>query len=105
MAALSLVDNIKNAKERATLQFRLLIQLGVALTGRHGYSAAAVESTTDVPHGVCGDSAEADMLYPIMEASPRSTLFAATSPLLMTCPCRLWSWPSNRNEWNSASMR
>jgi class 3 adenylate cyclase len=66
VAALSLVDNVKDPKERATLQFRLLVQLGVALTGRHGYSAAVAEDAYRRAHAVCGDSAAAEMLYPIM---------------------------------------
>jgi len=38
----------------------------VALTGQHGYSAGVVEDTYRRAHSVCGDSAEAEMLYPIM---------------------------------------
>ena len=51
---------------RTALQFRLLIQLGVAWTGRHGYSAPVVEDAYRRAQVVCGDSAEAEMLYPIM---------------------------------------
>ena len=66
VAALALVQNLSDPAVRTALQFRLLIQLGVALTGRHGYSAPAVENTYRRAQEVCGDSAEAEMLYPIM---------------------------------------
>ena len=66
VSALAFIDEVKDPTERATLQFRLLVQLGVAQTGQHGYSAAAVEDTYRRAHAVCGDSAEAVMLYPII---------------------------------------
>jgi len=66
VAALGLIDEVKDPVERKMLQFRLLIQLGVALTGEHGYSAAVVEDAYRRAHAVCGHSAEAEMLYPIM---------------------------------------
>lgn len=65
-AALALVDEVQEPKERAELQFPLLIQLGVALTGRHGYSAAVVEDAYRRAYAACGDKADAEMLYPIM---------------------------------------
>ncbi len=36
------------------------------MTGRHGYSAAQVENAYRRARAVCGESAEAEMLYPIM---------------------------------------
>jgi tetratricopeptide (TPR) repeat protein len=66
IAALELVDELKEPDDRRMLQFRLLIQLGVVLTGEHGYSAAVVEDVYRRAHAVCGDSVEAEMLYPIM---------------------------------------
>jgi len=65
-AALKLVDRVADDAERRMLQFRLLVQLGVALTGEHGYSSAKVEYAYRRAQSVCGDSAEAEMLYPIM---------------------------------------
>ena len=65
-AALAIVDHVRDPEERATLKFKLLIQLGVALTGRHGYSADVVEDAYRRAHAVCGHSAEAEALYPIM---------------------------------------
>jgi adenylate cyclase len=65
-AALALVDKVADPAERRMLQFRSLIQLGVALSGRHGYSATAVEDVYRRALAVCGDSGEAEMLYPIM---------------------------------------
>src|SRR5262249_23295288 len=66
LSALALIDDLADADERRMLQFRLLIQLGVALTGEHGYSAGVVEDAYRRAYAVCGDSAEAEMLYPIM---------------------------------------
>ena len=66
VAALAFVDEVADAAERTALQFRLLIQLGVARTGQHGYSAPAVEDAYRRAQVVCGDSAGAEMLYPIM---------------------------------------
>lgn len=65
-AALKLIDEIKSAAKRRELQFKLLVQLGVALTGRHGYSAPQVENAYRRAREVCGETAEAAMLYPIM---------------------------------------
>ena len=65
-AALAQVDSIEDTAARTRLQFLLLIQRGVAQTGRHGYSAATVEETYRSAQAVCGDSAGAEMLYPIM---------------------------------------
>ena len=48
------------------LQFKLLLQLGVALTGEHGYASARVENTYRRAQAVCGERAEAEKLYPIM---------------------------------------
>lgn len=67
-AALALVDRVTDAAERRTLEFGLLIQLGVALAGRHGYSAAKVEDVYRRARAACGDSAEAERLYPILRA-------------------------------------
>jgi class 3 adenylate cyclase len=66
VAALALIDNVVDPQQRAALQFRLLIQLGVALTGRHGYSAPLVENTYRRAHAVCDNKADAELLYPIM---------------------------------------
>ena len=66
VAALAFVDEVADAAERTALQFRLLIQLGVARTGQHGYSAPVVEDAYRRAQVVCGDSAGAEMLYPIM---------------------------------------
>ena len=66
VAALALIDKVEDASERRMLQFRLLVQLGVALTGRHGYAAAEVEEAYRNAQAVCGDSGEAEMLYPII---------------------------------------
>lgn len=65
-SALSIIDSVTDNVERNALKFRLLVQLGVALTGRYGYAAETVEKTYRQAHSVCGDGAEAEMLYPIM---------------------------------------
>ena len=56
------------------LQFRSLIQLGVALSGRHGYSATVVEDVYRRALAVCGGSGEAEMLYPIIRGQTVVTL-------------------------------
>ena len=66
VAALTLVDEMTDPEERRTLEFQLLIQLGVALTGEQGYSAPVVEDAYRRARAICGDSAEAEMLYPVM---------------------------------------
>jgi class 3 adenylate cyclase/tetratricopeptide (TPR) repeat protein len=65
-AALALIDKVEDVAQRRMLQFKLLVQLGVALTGRHGYAASEVEDAYRNAQLVCGDSAEAEMLYPII---------------------------------------
>lgn len=65
-AALALISHVKDEEQRRMLQFRLLVQLGVALTGQHGYSAAKVEDAYRNAQALCGDGAEAEMLYPII---------------------------------------
>jgi tetratricopeptide (TPR) repeat protein len=65
-AALKFIDEVKDPGRRRELQFRLLIRLGVALTGRHGYSAPQVEAAYRRAREVCGETAEAEMLFPIM---------------------------------------
>lgn len=80
VGALAIVDEVSDPAERTSLQFRLLIQLGVALTGQHGYSAAAVEDTYRRAHALCGDSAEAEMLYPIMRGLATVNLVRGNLP-------------------------
>jgi class 3 adenylate cyclase len=65
-AGLRQVDHVTDAARRLELKFRLLVQLGVALTGRHGYSAAQVEGAYRRARDACGETAHAGMLYPIM---------------------------------------
>jgi len=65
-AGLATVESVEDGDERRELRFRLLVQLGVALAGRHGYSSAKVEETYREAQAACGDSAGAQMLYPIM---------------------------------------
>ena len=65
-SALAIVDKVPDPSARSALEFRLLIQLGVALSGREGYSAASVEEAYRRANAVCGDGAEAKLLYPIM---------------------------------------
>lgn len=65
-SALKVIEDIKDAAKRRELHFKLLAQLGVALTGRHGYSAPQVEQAYRQAQTVCGEEAEAEMLYPIM---------------------------------------
>jgi class 3 adenylate cyclase len=66
VAALALVDSVVDPEQRAALQFRLLVQLGVALSGRHGYSARVVEDVYQRAYAVCDDKTDAETLYPIM---------------------------------------
>jgi class 3 adenylate cyclase len=65
-AALAMVDEVEDPAECASLRFKLLIQLGVALTGQYGYSAPVVEDVFRRARSACGDSADAETLYPIM---------------------------------------
>lgn len=65
-AALALISKIESAEQRRELQFRLQVQLGVVLTGRHGYASPQVESAYRSALAVCGEGAEAEKLYPIM---------------------------------------
>jgi hypothetical protein len=65
-AALAVVGKLDDAGERRTLQFRLLVQLGQALTGRHGYSAPQVEDVYRRARAVCDETTEAAMLYQTM---------------------------------------
>lgn len=66
LAALTLLDRLPDPAQRKSLHLRILLQLGVALTGRYGYSAPAVEEVYRRAHEMCGDSAEAEILYPII---------------------------------------
>ena len=65
-AALEMIDGISDGAARRTTQFKLLAQLGVALAGRHGYASPKVEDAYRRAQAVCGESAEAEMLYPVM---------------------------------------
>ena len=65
-AALAIVADVADPLQQRMLKFRLLVQLGVARTGRYGYAAASVESAYREALGACGESAEAEMLYPII---------------------------------------
>ena len=66
VAALAIIDEVEDTAERTSLRFKLLIQLGVALTGEYGYSARVVEDVFRRARSACGDSADAETLYPIM---------------------------------------
>jgi class 3 adenylate cyclase len=66
VAALAIIDEVEDPGERTSLQFKLLIQLGVALVGQYGYSAPVVEDVFRQARSACGDSADAETLYPIM---------------------------------------
>ncbi len=79
-AALALVDEVADPAERRMLQFRSLIQLGVALSGRHGYSATVVEDVYRRALAVCGGSGEAEMLYPIIRGQTVVTLLRGDLP-------------------------
>lgn len=65
-AALALLDSVDSAAEARTLKFRLLLQLGVALTGTEGYSAPSVEQAYRQAQALCDDRIEAETLYPII---------------------------------------
>jgi class 3 adenylate cyclase len=64
-AALGLIGQLADPDEAPRLEFRLLVQLGVALSGRLGYSAREVEETYLRAYALC-DDAEAATLCPIM---------------------------------------
>jgi tetratricopeptide (TPR) repeat protein len=57
---------LQDQVERTSLHFRVLLQLGVAMTGRYGYSAPEAEDVYRRAHQVCGDRADAETLYPII---------------------------------------
>ena len=65
-AALQLIDRVRPAEQRRELHFKLLLQLGVALTGEHGYASPQVEEAYRKAQALCGDRAEAEKLYPII---------------------------------------
>jgi hypothetical protein len=65
-AALTLIDRVESLERRRELQFKLQIQLGVALTGKYGYASPRVENAYRAAQSVCGEGAEAEELYPIM---------------------------------------
>jgi class 3 adenylate cyclase len=64
-AALRLVGELADPNEARGLEFRLLIQFGVALSGRLGYSAQEVEEAYLRAYALC-DDAEAATVAPIM---------------------------------------
>ena len=65
-AALDLLGQLDDPKRAKDLEFRLLLRLGVALTGRHGYGAPEVEAVYLRARAACDESAEASELYPIL---------------------------------------
>jgi class 3 adenylate cyclase/tetratricopeptide (TPR) repeat protein len=65
-AALKLIDKVGSPEQRRELQFKLQVQLGVALTGKEGYASPKVESAYRSAEAVCGEGAEAEKLYPII---------------------------------------
>jgi class 3 adenylate cyclase len=65
-AALKLIDRVQDPEQRRELQFALLVQLGVAWTGKYGYASARVEEAYRSAQAVCGEGAEAEKLYPII---------------------------------------
>jgi class 3 adenylate cyclase len=65
-AALKLLDRVRLPEQRRELHFKLLLQLGVALTGEHGYASPQVEDAYRKAQAVCGERAEAEKLYPII---------------------------------------
>ena len=54
------IYNVPGFSTHRELEFRLLVQLGVALTGRHGYSAPQVESAYRRAREACGETAQAE---------------------------------------------
>jgi class 3 adenylate cyclase len=79
-AALKIIDSVGDAARRRELHFKVLAQLGVALTGRHGYSAPQVEQTYRLARTVCGEKAEAEALYPIMRGLTALNLVRGNLP-------------------------
>lgn len=79
-SALKIVASVTDAEKRRELHFKLLAQLGVALTGRHGYSAPQVEQTYRLARTVCGEKAEAEALYPIMRGLTALNLVRGNLP-------------------------
>lgn len=65
-AALQLVDKVEEIDQGRELQFDLLLRLGVARTGRHGYASPEAETVYRRALEVCGEGAEAAKLYPII---------------------------------------
>jgi class 3 adenylate cyclase len=79
-AALAILDYLKDPNQRTSLQFQLLIQLGVALTGCHGYAATVVEEVYRRAQTTCGHSAQAELLYPIMRGLATVNLVRGNLP-------------------------
>lgn len=65
-AALAILPSLADRDEARSCEFRLLIQLGVALSGRLGYAAPEVEACYLAAYAICGGDAEAEALYPIL---------------------------------------
>lgn len=79
-AAIKLLDHIANAQLRREYHFKLLLQLGVAVTGRHGYASPAAETTYRRARDVCGETNEAARLYPIMRGLAALNLVRGNLP-------------------------
>ena len=65
-AALKVIDKVESIERKREFQFKLHVQLGVAWTGRYGYASPKVEQAYRSAEAVCGESAEAEELYPII---------------------------------------
>lgn len=65
-AGLQSLDKIAGTETNRELRFKLLLQRGVALTGRHGYASPVVEDAYRQAKAACGESGEAETLYPVM---------------------------------------
>ena len=65
-AGLLMSAQLADKDEARGLEFRLTVQMGVAQSGRLGYSAREVEETYLRAYAICGDDAEAATLCPIM---------------------------------------
>ena len=72
--ALRLVGKVTPADHGRELQFRLLLRLGVAKAGRHGYASEQAEDVYRRALEACGEAAEAEKLYPIIRGLATTNL-------------------------------
>lgn len=65
-AALRWVDQVASPAERHALQFSLLVQRAIALSGRHGFAAAEGGQAYEAAYALCTEDVPAQLRYPVI---------------------------------------